>query len=91
MFFSLNKIHTIILNKYAVYLKKNRKVKFYDIVFCAGLEGLRVIGHGYEIEKVNSQIQYINTIDYMSRTSVDRNFYEDETKKIRFNASPRIG
>ena len=62
--FSLNKLHTIILNKYAFYLKKNRKVKLYDIVFCAGLEGLRVIGHGYEIEKVNSQIQYINTIDY---------------------------
>ena len=27
---------------------------------------------------------YVRTIDYMSRTSVERNFYEDETKKVRF-------
>jgi hypothetical protein len=72
--FSLNKIQTTILNKYAVYLKKTRKVKFYDIVFCAGLEGLRVIGQGYEIEKTNSQIHYINTIDF------DINQKNNETK-----------
>ncbi len=29
---------------------------------------------------------YTRTIDYMSRTSVERNFYETETKKIRFNS-----
>jgi hypothetical protein len=63
-FVNLNKITALILNKYAVYLKKIRKVKSYDIVFCAGLEGLRVIGQGYEIDKANSEIHYINSIDY---------------------------
>jgi tRNA(Ile)-lysidine synthetase-like protein len=29
---------------------------------------------------------YVRTIDYMNRTSVERNFYESETKKIRFNS-----
>ncbi len=29
---------------------------------------------------------YIRTIDYMSRTSVERNFYEEETRKVRFNS-----
>lgn len=29
---------------------------------------------------------YIRKINYMSRTSVDRNFYESETKKARFNS-----
>lgn len=63
-FVNLKKITTLILNKYSIYLKKIKKVKFYDIVFCAGLEGLRVIGQGYEIDKANSEIHYINSIDY---------------------------
>ncbi len=29
---------------------------------------------------------YIRKIDYMSRDSVDRNFYESETKRVRFNS-----
>jgi len=29
---------------------------------------------------------YIRVIDYMNRNSVDRNFYELETKKVRFNS-----
>lgn len=62
--FYLKNILNLVLNKYAWYLKKNGKIKLYDIVFCAGNEGLRAIGQGYEFEKKSSVIKFINTIDY---------------------------
>lgn len=51
-------------NKYATYLKKIGKVRFYDLVFNAGEFGYLTIGCGSQIEKSNSKIISINSIDY---------------------------
>lgn len=53
-----------IKNKYATYLKKIGRVKFYDMVFNAGELGYLTIGCGSQIEKSNSKIININSTDY---------------------------
>ncbi len=49
-----------------VALKKDGKIKPYDFVFKAGIEGIRGLGHGYEIDNQVSKLVEVNTIDYDS-------------------------
>ncbi len=51
-------------NKYAMYLKKSGKIKFYDLVFSAGELGYLSIGCGSQIDKLNSKFININSTDF---------------------------
>jgi len=58
------KLLTYLTNKYALFQKKIGRIKPYDIIFSAGEQGLKTIGHGYHIEQLHSNIIKINSFDY---------------------------